>query len=74
MEAGKRVWATSDYEPSVAGASNWAGVDDRHLPSVSQMQMLVDATIVEGGCREASGRIHMNSAGGHKNLATGYVA
>ena len=60
-------------EPTASGASKWAGVDDGRLPSLSQMQMFMAATILEGGCREASGRIHMNSAGGHENSATGYV-
>ena len=43
------------------------------LPSLSKMQMFMAATILEGGCQEASGRIHMNSAGGHENSATGYA-
>ena len=55
------------------GLQIWAGVDDGRLPSLSQMQMFMAATILEGGCRETSGRIHMNSAGGHENSATGYV-
>ena len=49
------------------------GVNHGRLPSLSQMRMFMAATILEGGCREASGRIHMNSAGGHENSATGYV-
>ena len=60
-------------EPSASGASKWAGVDDGPLPSVSQMQMFMAATVLEGGCQEASGRIHMNSPGGHENSATGYI-
>ena len=54
-------------EPSASGASKWAGVDDGRLPSLSQMQMFMAATILEGDCRD------MNSAGGHENSATGYV-
>ena len=68
-----RIWPPCSLEPSASGASKWAGVDDGRLPSLSQMQMFMAATILEGGCREASGRIHMNLAGGHENLATGYV-
>ena len=60
-------------EPSASGTSKWAGVNDGRLPSLSQVQMFMAATILEGGCREASGRSHMISAGGHENLATGYV-
>ena len=71
--AGMRIRPPRSLEPSASGASKWAGVDDGRLPSLSQMQMFMAATILEGGCREASGRIHMNSAGGHENSATDYV-
>ena len=71
--AGMRIRPPRSSEPSASGASKWAGVDDGRLPSLSQVQMFMAATILEGGCREASGRIHMNSAGGHENSATGYV-
>ena len=71
--AGMRIRPPRSPEPSASGASKWAGVDDGRVPSLSQMQMFMAATILEGGCREASGRIHMNSAGGHENSATGYV-
>ena len=71
--AGMRIRPPRSPEPSASGASKWAGVDDGRLPSLSQMQMFMAATILEGGCREASGRIHMNSAGGHENSATGYI-
>ena len=64
-----RIWPPRSPEPSASGASKWAGVDDGRLPSLSEMQMFMAATILEGGCREASGRIHMNSAGGHGGKA-----
>ena len=59
--AGMRIRPPRSPEPSASGASKWAGVDDGRLPSLSQMQVFMAATILEGGCREASGRIHMNS-------------
>ena len=59
-----RIRPPRSPEPSASGASKWAGVDDGRLPSLSQMQKFMAATILEGGCREASGRIHMNSATG----------
>ena len=68
-----RIRPPRSPEPSASGASKWAGVVDGHLSSLSQMQMFMAATILEGGCREASGRIHMNSAGGNENSATGYI-
>ena len=71
--AGMRIRPPRSPEPSASGASKRAGVDDGPLPSLSQMQMCMAATVLEGGCREASGRIHMNSAGGHENSATGYI-
>ena len=43
----------------------------RRAPAISVTFMA--ATILEGGCREASGRIRMKSAGGYENAATGYV-
>ena len=71
--AGMRIRPPRSPEPSASGASKWAGVDDGRLPSLSQMQMFMAATVLEGGCREASGRIHTNSAGGHENSATDYI-
>ena len=60
-------------EPSASGASKWAGVDDGSLPSLSQMQMFMAATILEGGCERPVAEIIYDSAGGHENSATGYV-
>ena len=57
--AGMRIRPPRSPEPSASGASKWAGVDDGRLPSLSQMQMFMAATILEGGCREASGGIHI---------------
>ena len=50
--AGMRIWPPRSLEPSASGASKWAGVDDGCLPSLSQMQMFMAATILEGGCRK----------------------
>ena len=53
--AGMRIRPPRSPESSASGASKWAGVDDGRLPSLSQMQMFMAATILEGGCQGASG-------------------
>ena len=50
--AGMRIRPPRSPEPSASGASKWAGVDDGSLPSLSQMQMFVAATVLVGGCQE----------------------
>ena len=60
-------------KPSASRASNLAGVEDGRLPSPSQRPTIIAATVLEGGRRKPSGRIHMNSAGGHENSATGCI-
>ena len=50
-------------EPSTSRASNLDGVEGRPLPSLSQLQMIVAATVLEGGCQETS-ESHENSATG----------
>ena len=68
-----RIRPPRSPEPSSSRASNLDGVEGRPLPSLSQLQMIVAATVLEGGCQETSGRIHRNSAGSHENSATGCI-